>query len=139
MKQTFILDTGPLVALFDRGDFFHTWAIEHWARAKSPFLTCESVLSEAGFLLRGFPQGPQAVLEAVHRGIIEIPFRLAEHVPRVKQLMAKYAGVPMSLADACLVCMAEQHSESTVFTLDHDFRIYRKHGRTAIPVLMPDE
>ncbi len=45
----------------------------------------------------------------------------------------------MSLADACLVCMAEVHPESTVFTTDRHFRIYRKHGRTVIPVLMPRE
>jgi len=133
------LDTGPLVALLDQGDFHHAWSLEQWARVKPPLWTCEAVLSEACFLLRGLVPGPEAVLEAVHRGAIEIPFRLADHIHRVKQLMAKYAKIPMSLADACLVCMAERHSESVVFTMDHDFQIYRKHGRTAIPVLMPGE
>ncbi len=66
-------------------------------------------------------------------------YHLADHTGRVRQLMAKYAQTPMSLADACLVCMAEVHPESTVFTTDRHFRIYRKHGRTVIPVLMPRE
>lgn len=48
-----------------------------------------------------------------------------------------YADVPMSLADACLVRMAELHAQSKVFTLDQDFRIYRKHSRHVIPVLIP--
>ena len=53
-------------------------------------------------------------------------------------LVAKYASVPMSLADACLVRMAEVHSAGRVFTLDADFRLYRKHGRQVVPVIMPE-
>ncbi len=53
------------------------------------------------------------------------------------RLVKRYADVPMSLADACLVRMAEQHVQSKVLTLDQDFRIYRKHSRQVIPVLMP--
>jgi predicted nucleic acid-binding protein len=52
-------------------------------------------------------------------------------------LLRKYADVPMSLADACLVCMAEFQSATTVFTLDSDFRLYRKRNRQVVPVLMP--
>lgn len=57
----------------------------------------------------------------------------------VGKLMARYASVPMSLADACLVRMPEQHTQAVVFTLDHDFNLYRKHGRKIIPTIMPDE
>jgi uncharacterized protein len=45
----------------------------------------------------------------------------------------------MSLADACLVRMAERYPSGIVMTLDRDFRIYRKHGRQVIPVKMPNE
>lgn len=44
----------------------------------------------------------------------------------------------MSLADACLVRLSEIHTEEENFTLDSDFRIYRRHGNKIIPVLMPD-
>ena len=139
MRPRFLLDTGPLVALLNRADAHHAWAKQQWGRIEPPLLTCEAVVSEACFLLRGLDPGPKAVLEAVHRGVVQIAFRLTDHVDRVEQLVHKYSRVPMSLADACLVCLAELQSESTVFTIDRDFRIYRKHGRAVIPVLMPEE
>jgi predicted nucleic acid-binding protein len=76
-------------------------------------------------------------MEFVRRGLIEIPFRLQTEISRVQELMKQYSDVPISLADACLVCIAEQHRDSVIVTTDRDFRIYRKHGRQAIPVLMP--
>ena len=121
MKRQVLLDTGPLVALLDRDDAHHAWASEQWARVAPPLLTCEAVLSEACFLLRDFAPGPEGVFEAVRRGAVEVPFRLADHADLAGQLMAKYSQIPMSLADACLVCMAEIHPESTVFTMDRDF------------------
>jgi predicted nucleic acid-binding protein len=139
MRPAILLDTGPLVALCNASDAHHAWAIEQWGRLAPPLLTCEAVISEACFLLRGRDPGPRAILEAVQRGAVEIAFRLTDHLGRVEQLMRKYARVPMSLADACLVCLAELRPESAVFTIDSDFRIYRKHGRTVIPVLMPED
>lgn len=51
--------------------------------------------------------------------------------------MARYADRPMSLADACLVRMAELHSASPILTLDSDFTVYRMHGRRVIPTIHP--
>lgn len=51
--------------------------------------------------------------------------------------MRRYADVPMSLADACLVRMSELSDDASVLTLDSDFRIYRRLGRQAIPLLTP--
>jgi uncharacterized protein len=138
VKRQILLDTGPLVALLNRNDAHHAWALEQWGCIQGPLLTCEAVLSEACFLLRRLAPGPKAVLDVVQRGVIEIPFRLADHAHRAGQLMAKYSQIPMSLADACLVCLAELHPESVVFTVDRDFRVYRKQGRVVIPVLMPE-
>jgi predicted nucleic acid-binding protein len=45
----------------------------------------------------------------------------------------------MSLADACLVRMAERQPGSRVLTLDRDFRVYRIHGRQVIPTAMPPD
>jgi predicted nucleic acid-binding protein len=138
VNRLLLLDTGPLVALLDRGDAHHDWAVEQWSRAKGPLPTCEAVLSEACFLLRHLMPGPRAVMEAVRRGAVDVSWRLADHAERVSALMAKYAQAPMSLADACLVCMAEVNPRGIVFTMDGHFHTYRKHGRTAIPTLMPD-
>jgi hypothetical protein len=95
------------------------------------------VLSEACFLVRNLPGGPDAVLALVSGEIIEVSFRLAPELPAVRKLMTRYASVPMSLADACLVRMSELDDRATVLTLDRGFRIYRKHQRRGIPTLGP--
>ena len=78
-------------------------------------------------------------MELVSRGIIKVPFRLGQEARPVGKLIAKYGDVPMSVADACLVRMAERTADSTVFTLDGDFKIYRMHGRRVIPTLIPGD
>jgi len=132
-----IVDTGPLVAFLNRADRFHNWTKQHWEQIRPPLLTCEAVLAETCFLLRHLPGGDQAVLELVNRGVIQPIFNLEEEVRSLINLIQRYADVPMSLADACLVRMSEQHAQRKVFTLDQDFRIYRKHSRHVIPVLIP--
>jgi len=134
-----LVDAGPLVALLDRRDRFHEWATSHLSQRKPPLLTCEAVLAEAAHLVRQIHGGGPALLEMVRRKLITAPFRLDDEVTRVAKLMTRYENVPMSLADACLVRMAEQDENSAVMTLDSDFRIYRKNGRQMIPTIIPDE
>jgi hypothetical protein len=68
------------------------------------------------------------VLCAVH---LDVEF------PGVVSLMRRYDNVPMSLADACLVRMSELIEDCTILTLDNHFRVYRRHGRRSIPLLIP--
>ena len=137
MRKGVILDTGPLVALLNRRDRYHRWAKDQWAEIAPPLLTCESILAEACFLVQPFAGGQMAVLEMVRRSVLDLSFRLAEETAAVSRLLKKYQNVPMSLADGCLVRMAEQHPESVVFTLDNDFKLYRKYRRQRIPTLSP--
>lgn len=138
MTARVIIDTGPLVALLDRNDRFHTWAKDQVARIRPPILTCEPVLAETCYLVRTLPPAVQQVLQWLQRGLLKVPFRLEHEAQRVAELAAKYADLPMSLADASLVRMVELHAHSAVLTLDKDFRVYRQHGRRTIPTLMPD-
>ena len=139
MKRQVILDTGPLVALLDARDRHHEWAVAQWGDIEPPLLTCESVISEACFLLDQTRAGSVAVFEMLLRKAITLSFCLDEHVKEVQGLRAKYADVPMSVADASLVRMAELFSRSAVLTLDGDFKVYRKHGRYVIPLILPGE
>lgn len=100
--------------------------------------TCEAVISEACFLLRRASGGQDAVLATLGRGVLRVDFRLADEVVALQGLMARFANVPMSLADACLVRMTELDTRSTVLTLDGDFKVYRRNRRQAIPTIMPD-
>jgi predicted nucleic acid-binding protein len=124
-----LLDTGPLVAFLDRRDRYHGWATTHLGELIAP-------LSEA--CLRQMHGGGAAVLELVRRGLLQIDFRLEENAGPVAKLLVRYADVPMSLADACLVRMAELQPASGLLTLDRDFRMYRRHGRQVIATTMPD-
>jgi len=137
VKREVILDTGPLVALLNSRDRHYRWAVRQWADIEAPLLTCESVISEACFLLDQTRMGSAAVFEMLVRRAIAIRFRLDEQLEEVRRLRAKYADSPMSVADASLVRMAEQYDRSAVLTLDDHFRIYRKHGRRVIPLIVP--
>lgn len=132
-----LVDTGPLVALLNRRERHHSWAVEQFSLVTPPALTCEAVLSEAAFLLSKLHGGVDALMQLLTRGVIATPFALSEELDPVTKLLTRYGSIPMSLADACLVRMAEQYSKGTILTLDHHFRIYRKNGRLVIPVRMP--
>lgn len=137
MKRRVLLDTGPLVALLDRRDHFHRWARTHFADIEPPLLTCEAVLAEACHLLHNQEGGVTAVLDLLGRGAVKVAFSLEEQASPVQALLIRYVNVPISLADACLVRMAELHAGSPVFTVDSDFSIYRMHGRRVVPTIRP--
>jgi uncharacterized protein len=138
MKNLVIVDAGPMVALLDRRERHHAWAREQFASITPPAVTCEAVITEAYYLVRESDRATDALMQLLERRHLTIPFRLADELPAVSRLIKRYRSQPMSLADACLVRMSEQFTESPVLTLDRDFRVYRKHGRTVIPILMPE-
>ena len=131
-----LLDTGPLVALLSARDTWHAWAVETFSELRGPLTTCEAVLTETCHLLRGSPAAVAAVLRRVDEGVLRVE-PMAGHAADLSKLMLKYQDVPMSLADACLVRLAEVHSECEVITLDSDFHVYRRNGRRLIPVRSP--
>jgi predicted nucleic acid-binding protein len=133
-----IIDTGPIVAFLNKTDKYHDWAITQFSQLNPPFLTCESVISEVCFLLRYTENGVQNSFKLLERELIQIPFKLEAEISIIISLMTKYKNIPMSLADACLVRMSEQISDSIICTLDSDFKIYRKEKRKIIPVIIPD-
>ena len=138
MKLKVILDTGPLVAFINKRDKYHDWALDQWSQVAPPFLTCESVISEACFLLRKYSDGIDAVLEMMLRNIISVTFRLNNNLAEIREIMKKYGNVPISLADACLVRMSEKEKSSEILTTDRDFLIYRRFGTKRIPTIMPE-
>lgn len=133
-----LLDTGPLVSFLASGLRHHLWSCEQWKLFRPPFLTCEPVLTEAAFLLKREGREADPLFALLERGVIRIGIEIQEEQADLRALMRRYRNRPMSLADACLVRLSELHTAAEVFTLDSDFRIYRRHGNKVIPVLMPD-
>ncbi len=132
------LDTGPLVTFLAAGLRHHAWAVEQWKRLRPPLLTCEPVLTEAAFLLKREGREGDALFALLERGAIRIALAVQNEQADLRALMHRCRNRPMSLADACLVRLSEIHATGRVFTLDAEFRIYRRHDNKVIPVLMPD-
>jgi predicted nucleic acid-binding protein len=100
-------------------------------------VTCEAVIAEACSLLRGVRGAPDAVLSNVDRGVFQIPFRLDAAVGAIRVLIKRYASVPMDLADACLVYLADTLETDAILTLDSDFAVYRWRRRRPFALLIP--
>jgi predicted nucleic acid-binding protein len=135
MAESVLVDAGFVVALLSRRDSHHGWAAAQSPDLAPPWSTCEAALSEAFHLLGG--RGAPALRALLRRGSLRIGFELAENLEPVLKLMQKYADVPMSLADACLVRMTETLSDPVILTTDADFRIYRRHSRHIVPCVLP--
>ncbi len=138
MINRIIADTGAIVAALDRGETNHEWALENFRTLSKPFLTCEAVINEVCYLMRSSRNGERDALYLLSAGALTIDFALAEEVENIISLMKKYESVPMSLADGCLVRMSEMIPDSSVFTLDSDFLVYRKNRNGRIPLIIPD-
>lgn len=136
MRPGALLDTGPLVAYLRQRDKYHDWSVEQFATLHLPLVTCEPVLTEACFLIARNGQQPSRVLELVRPAAMQIGFGLNDEIGAVRALMERYANVPMSLADACLVRLAEL-TGLPICTLDSDFEVYRMHGRRSLDLIMP--
>ena len=135
MAANALVDTGFLVALLNRLDSHHRWAAAQVPHHRLPWKTCEAALSEAFFLLG--TRGRDSLDALLRRQAVVPAFDLAADLARVLDLMQKYADVPMSLADACLVRMSETNPDPVVLTTDTDFRMYRRHGRQVVPCITP--
>jgi predicted nucleic acid-binding protein len=134
MAATVVADTGFLVGFLDRRDSHHAWAVRTGQQHPPPWRTCEAVVSEAGHILSPLAVGLVALLS---RSALTVHFSFGDHRDAVLTLMEKYADVPMSFADACLVRMTEVLPEPILLTTDADFRVYRRHSRQVVPCVMP--
>lgn len=135
MAANVLVDASFLVALINRRDTDHLWATAQAATFPRPWKTCEPAVSEAFYTLG--PPGAQQLLVLLKRRSLVCSFQIAENLDDVINLLEKYADVPMSLADACLVRMTEVYSDPILLTTDSDFRIYRRHGRQVVPCESP--
>jgi uncharacterized protein len=132
-----IVDTGPLVALFDRAEQQHQWVTKRIEELDAPLLVCEPVLAEAMYLLARRANAQDDMLGLIQNGALQIAFRIDEHVDALRRLLQKYRDAPMSLADACVVRMSEIYDRHAILTLDPDFLIYRKNGRSPLALIHP--
>jgi predicted nucleic acid-binding protein len=135
MAASVLVDAGFLIALLSRRDGNHRWAAAQSPRLPPPWMTCEAALSEAFHLLG--TRGAPSLAALLRRGAVVCTFHFGDNAEATLKLKEKYADVPMSFADACLVRMTEILDDPILLTTDSDFRVYRRHGRQAIHCTMP--
>lgn len=138
MNPVWLIDTGPLVALLVATDSHHAWAVEQLRHSPPTVFTCDAVLSEAMFLLGREGHNCDDLFALAETGFLRSDFRFTTEHAAIRKLMRRYASLPMSFADACLVRMAETEGPACIWTLDNDFRVYRQNGRHTIPLVTPE-
>jgi len=105
-----ICDTGPIVAILNRRDPHHEWAVALMKQVRPPLLTSEPVFTEAVYFLREDGLAVEPLFHLLERDALRLEFDLAAHWPRVRTLMARYRQ--MDLADASIVTMSEIYKRS---------------------------
>ncbi len=132
-----LTDAGVLIAMIDPREPRHAGVIESLQRIRLPMTTSWSAFTEAMHLLYGRTgaRGRDALWRLVSSERLVIADLSQPAVERCQALMTKYADLPMDLADATLVALAEELGERQIFTLDSDFAVYRLHGRTQFQLI----
>lgn len=132
-----LVDAGVLVGYLDPRDPDHRGAVAALSTVSGRAWTTWPAVTEAAYLLgREHPAGRDALLGMIEDGALEVARLDAEDAPRLRRLMAKYHDLPMDLADATLVRVAEREGIDTVLTFDRrDFKVYRAAGIGALKVL----
>lgn len=129
MAGELLLDTGALVSLLDRSQRYHAECLAVFEAWDAPVVSTEAVLTEATHLMRGVSGGAETCLGFFLAGGATLVPANDVSLARCKELMERYADLPMDYADASLVTLAEDLVTQAVFTIDGDFEIYRIHGR----------
>jgi hypothetical protein len=127
-----LVDAGPLIALIHADDQHHERCVGTFRGLAEPLGTVWPVLTEAMYLLSFSWKAQEALWEMLERGVVVLLPMEIQELSRMRELMKKYKDLPMDLADAALVAVAEREKIRHLFTLDRrDFEIYRpaKLGR----------
>ena len=131
-----LIDSGPLIALFDSSDKYHKVSIDFIKSNKYPLVTTLASITETLHLLDFNRNAQIDFLEWISRGAIEIYNIQNNDFKRLKDLTEKYRDLPMDFADSCLVYLAEKLSIYTIATIDRDFTIYRIQGKKKFKTIL---
>ena len=135
---TWLIDTGPLVAFFDRGDPAHAAVNERLSPFRGRLCTTGPVINEAMHFLPEVTGGPEKLAEFVRSSGLDIVESMAsDQLQAAVELMARYRDTPMDFADATLVLLADTLGVRDILTLDRrGFRTYRTRKRQSFQLLL---
>lgn len=125
MRNRVLIDSGPLIALFDRSDRHHERVLEFLKGFDGHLLSTWPVLTEVSHLLDFNLRVQIDFLRWVERGAVEVADLSRNDLGEIVEMMERYLNVPMDLADATLLYVAQKKGIRQIVTLDRDFEIYR--------------
>ena len=125
MQKT-IIDSGPIIALFDRSDKFHNKVLDFIKTYKGKLVTSWAVITEVSHMLDFNLQVQIDFLKWCEAGGIEVYDISQTEISNIRIMMEKYIDVPMDLADATLMYIANKENIKNIVSIDNsDFDIYR--------------
>lgn len=131
-----LIDSGPMIALFDSSDKYHVKTVEFIKNNKFQLITTIASITETLHLLDFNRNAQIDFLEWASRGAVEIQNIENPDFQRLKELTEKYRDLPMDFADSCLVLLAEKLGLNTIATIDRDSSIYRIQGRKKFKTIL---
>lgn len=132
MLNTVLIDTGPLIALFDRDDKYHTSIVEFIKNTNYRFISTTAVLTETMYMLDFNTAVQLNFLEWIMKEGVIIHEIKQSNIKRIIGLTKKYSDRPMDFADATLVIAAEERGIRQIISIDSDFDIYRLYNKMKI-------
>lgn len=129
MLRNVVVDTGPMVALFDTNDPYHERASAFVRTTPAALISTLACVTEAMFLLDFSQRAQVGLLEWIHRGGLRLENLDAEDLARISELLVKYGDLPMDFADGTLVVVCDRLSIPYIATVDSDFDVYRFDSR----------
>lgn len=131
-----LVDAGPLIALFDRDDTYHTAVKTFLQEYRGMLYSSWPVITEVSHMLDFHVETQIDFLQWIRRGAVTLLDIDTVAVDRIIELSQKYADVPMDLADSSLVALSEAHSITDIMTIDSDYYIYRTKKGKALKNLL---
>lgn len=131
MQKT-LVDSGPLIALFDGSDHHHQRVVNFLRGFQGQLVTSWAVITEVFHMLDFHLQVQLDFMQWVEQGAVELATIEQNELFTIRKMMEKYTNVPMDLADASLLYLAERESIQRIATIDRDFYIYRTKKKTML-------
>jgi len=124
-----VVDSGPIIALFDAGDNYHASALEFVRQSRAQLISSMAVVTEAMYVLDESLRARTNLLGWIRAGGLTLREPDGNDFERSAELMEKYSDLPMDFTDAVVVALSERLGTNHVASVDRDFTIYRYKGR----------
>lgn len=128
--ENFLIDAGPLIALFNKRDNYHRSIVDFLKKHNAVYWTTWPVLTETSHMLDFSQKSQMNLLEWINRGGVQLVNLSEKHLSQIISYSQKFSDVPMDLADASLMVASDIIQSNKILSIDSDFYIYRNIRNT---------